>query len=306
MIVVCAFSHTPTFLGDNKPGPYSNAELATIWMDWVAELGGVSNHHLMLLGPHGFELPPSVKAWGSYDFNADRRNVVGWPQGPNSMFEQVGWLLALRKNKDPWLWCEPDAIPLRPTWVTEIEREYREARKPFMGSVIEAGTSFPKHMNGNGVYPANFFGLAPRLMDPKAGQIAFDIRAASQIIPQCHSTSLIYSLYRAWRMESLAQFRQQVPEDVCLFHSDKYGRVIELLRAKRNGVLVEPDPFKPVELADHPISTLMTVDHLCALIRDHVTTESDRQRLWAFLREGKYNVVGFGRKAAQPLAAAVS
>lgn len=308
MIVVSAFSHSPALLGDNTPGPYSNAELAVLWLDWCAELGGLANHHLMMLGPYGFELPASVKAWGSYEFNIDRRNVNGWPQGPNSMFEQIAWLLALRKNKAPWLWCEPDCVPLRPSWLTEIEREYAEAGKPFMGAIQEAGPNYPKHMNGNGVYPANFHALAPRLMDFKALGVAFDIRAAAQIVPLCHATSLIQSMYRAWRMESYAQFRQHVAEGVCLFHSDKYGRVIELMRAKRDGKLQEPDPFVPVQLADNEartISTLVTVEHICRLIQDHVITERDRQRLMAFLRDGKYNIVNFGKQQQPELAKAV-
>lgn len=311
MLVVSAFSYAPTFQGDGTPAPHSNAELAVMWLDWCAELGAVDAHRLVLLGPYGFELPASVKAWSSYEYIADRRNVVGWPQGPNAMLEQAGWHLALHKNKDPWLWCEPDCIPLRPSWLSEIEREYYDvalaAGKPFMGFIVESGPHYPKHMTGNGVYPHNFHALAPRLMDRKVPGVAFDIKAAAQIVPLAYHSPLFCHQYRCGRVPSFAQFRAIVPEGACLFHSDKYGRTIELLRAKRDGKLAEVDPFVPVET--HPvekISTTVTLESICTLVRDHITSEGDRQRFMNFLREGKYNMPNFGKKRAAeeaPLAA---
>jgi hypothetical protein len=312
MLVVSAFSYAPTFLGDNTPGPLSNADLEMLWLDWCADLGGLEGHKLLLVGPHGFELPASVRAWGSYEYLVDRRNVTGWPQGPNSMFEQVGWHLALHKHTGPWLWCEPDCIPLRTGWAAELEHEYKAnalpAKKPFMGVIVKGGNAYPDHMNGNGVYPANFHALAPRLIDPRTSRIAFDIRAAAQTVPKTYHTQLICNHYRCGPIQTIAQFRSIVPEGACLFHSDKYGRVIGLLKAQRNGTLKEADPFVPVELgAGGPVSTLVTVDSICGMIRDHVKSERDRQRLMNFLRKGNYHMINWGKgRAAEPAAVAAT
>jgi hypothetical protein len=312
MLVVSAFSYSPTFLGDGTPGPYSNADLALMWLDWCADLGGLENHKLLLVGPFGFELPASIRAWGSCDFLPDRRNVTGWPQGPNSMLEQAGWHLALHKHTGPWLWCEPDCIPLRSGWLDEVEREYQThalpAKKPFMGFIVKGGGSYPEHMAGNAVYPSNFHALAPRLIDPRAARLAFDIRAAAQTVPKCYHTQLFCHHYRCGPIQTIAQFRSIVPEGACMFHSDKYGRLIALLKAQRNGTLKEEDPFVPVELgsAHGPISTLVTVDSICGLIRDHITTERDRQRLMSFLRKGNYQLINWGKGRAEPAEAAVT
>jgi hypothetical protein len=310
MQVVLAFTHAPTLQADNSPGPYSNAELAVLWLDWCAELGDLSEHKLLLIGPYGFELPQSVRSWGSFEYVVDRRNVVGWPAGPNSMFEQAGWHLALRKNDQPFFWCEPDCVPVRSGWLAEIEHEYRNvalpARKPFMGVLVKGTGSYPEHMNGNGVYPANFYALAPRLMERKLPQIAFDIRGAAQVVPRCHHTTLISHQYRRGAIQSLEDYRATVPEGAALYHSDKYARVIAIMRAKRDGKLA--DPLEPVQVAaDGKVSTLVTLDSICGLIRDHVKTDSQRQRLMRFLRENNYHIVNFGshafQKKKEPLAA---
>lgn len=44
-----------------------------------------------------------------------------WPIGPNWMWENAAkWVEA--QHPTPWLWLEPDAVPLRDGWVKELEQ----------------------------------------------------------------------------------------------------------------------------------------------------------------------------------------
>jgi hypothetical protein len=101
-----------------------------------------------------------------------------------------------------------------------------------------------------------------------------------------------------YTVQSLEDYRATVPEGAALYHSDKYARVIAIMRAKRDGKLA--DPLEPVQVAaDGKVSTLVTLDSICGLIRDHVKTDSQRQRLMRFLRENNYHIVNFGSHAFQ-------
>jgi hypothetical protein len=139
-------------------------------------------------------------------------------------FESVAWL-ASATLKRPFLWMEPDAIPLKPTWVDDIENAYNEARKPFMGSLVEIAGVMPNgvnHMSGVGVYHWDLHRLAPSIFNNE--KTAWDIASASNVINQMHDTKLIQH-----DLVPTAKWRRDVvtPDLVnplaVIYHPDKLG-----------------------------------------------------------------------------------
>lgn len=129
----------------------------------------------------------------------------------------------------PTLWCETDAIPMRATWVAEIEKEYRDAGQPFMGDFHPLG-AIP-HMSGNAVYPPNWRQLAPSiaaLPNPKPQQ-GWDTLCVKETLPQSHHS---YRIQQVW-IEPPPRFTEQnagmIHRETALFHRSKDGTLIDLL-----------------------------------------------------------------------------
>lgn len=116
--------------------------------------------------------------------------------GPNSLFRQATWHFYLLKTKAPWLWLEPDCWPLSERWFYELEQEYFDAAKPFMG--VKMGTpSGQYYMNGVGVYPWNAVQYAPLLVQSSCWtnhpdmEVGFDIAGGADVLQKAHITRKI-------------------------------------------------------------------------------------------------------------------
>lgn len=160
----------------------------------------------------------------------------------------------MANQRVPWLFLEPDCCPLKAGWLDAIEAEYKTAGKPFMGARVEVN-EVPLHMSGNGVYPADMFQHGGNALI--AGDIAWDVAAASQIVPQAHFTKLIL---HNWKHEPFAN-QSEVDNllsnnsEAQLFHSDKTPSLIERLRERKNNlpVPVQAEPTETVEIANGTI-----------------------------------------------------
>jgi hypothetical protein len=139
-------------------------------------------------------------------------------------FESVAWL-ASSTLKQPFLWMEPDAIPLKASWVDDIENAYNAARRPFMGAFVEIAGIMPNgvnHMSGVGVYHWDLHRLAPSIFNNE--KTAWDIASASNVINQMHDTKLIQ---HDW--VPTAKWRRDVVTKDCviplavIYHPDKLG-----------------------------------------------------------------------------------
>jgi len=146
-----------------------------------------------------------------------------WPMAPNSMF-RVGCKFVAQTYRQPFLWLEPDAVPLKPSWLDDLSGEYQACGKSFMGAVWDR----PKrHMNGNGIYPAGFVYNGP-------DGVAFDVWMAERYLGDTFNTSLIHHEWgdiktnRPWTFpdrESLLRIHQ----DAVLFHRCKDGSLLDRL-----------------------------------------------------------------------------
>ena len=81
--------------------------------------------------------------------------VTGWPDGPNAMFRFAATYIS-QDWPQPFLWMEPDCVPMRATWLHEIDYIYSKMPGMFMGDIYGDESDPSKFfMSGVAVYPAD-------------------------------------------------------------------------------------------------------------------------------------------------------
>lgn len=225
------------------------ARLAT----WIAELGPYPVHEILLLPDKlcaDFTLPDMGFA------KVHRQVVVGdgwqqWPMSPNKAWRTTAKHIEFTMPQ-PWLWIEADIVPLRAGWLDAIAAEYATCGKPFMGDLVhvENVPGFVDHCSGVAVYPARMTQHAGEAL--LAHEVAWDVAAAAQIVPKMHKTLLIQhgakrfaegKTYLDWKnpkFESIEQVRAEIRAEAVVFHANKDGSLIELLRNDKFVTAVAP------------------------------------------------------------------
>jgi FkbM family methyltransferase len=242
MIVIYPFSP-----GDQEQA-LKNAE-------WIRELGGVEQHDIFVLADPRCDNDLTnrvVEAFkGTFKvthLRIAKSAVDGWPQGANYMFSYACTLIQFEKTWPYFLWLEPDAIPIVKGWLDELDIEHRCSGKKFMGERVDLGTArpdVPVHMSGVGIYPNPIYLYAGEAY--RAHDVAWDIAAKDQIIPQAHWTKKIQHY---WKHGTFTHDMEVRPETV-IFHSSKDGSLIDVLRRKaapvlnKNSVETEPTSGSP-------------------------------------------------------------
>jgi hypothetical protein len=204
----------PTHLGD--------ADNAERLLRWIAELGNVSEHSLLIAADS--EIPQErVKAMLDLvrsDFYSVRAMIVrtgvkGWPLAANLSFRAVARQVS-EFYRLPYCWLEPDAVPLRATWLDDLADAYAHSPRPFMGAIIDNENPTeglpPRYVSAIGVWPqdtyarledlwkdARFNGpVKPSKLGVAQWQNsvrAFDMIAADFLVPRTHHTSLVQSFW---------------------------------------------------------------------------------------------------------------
>lgn len=165
-------------------------------------------------------------------------NIRGWPSGPNYAF-----LTAIRyikeSSQEPFLFMEPDAVPLKVGWLSAIDKEYRKSPKPFMGSINSKDSLC--HFSGVGVYPCNAYDYwKEHLPNCKA----FDMINQKEIVPLVQPTKLIYNFWGKKNLPPVFKENRekhdpenimtlsQIPKEAVLFHRVKCLSLHRLLKEK--------------------------------------------------------------------------
>lgn len=130
-----------------------------------------------------------------------RRELVGWPEGPNGMAYDLFEQMKKWTDDDRWshhdgvLLLEPDCVPLRRGWLLELMAVWHGARK--MGAVV-MGSWAPSggkqgHINGNMIVDPH---LDLTVLVAKATpQLAWDVEFAPLYCTNWHVTNLILNLF---------------------------------------------------------------------------------------------------------------
>lgn len=227
------------------------------WLNWCAELGGVTKHRLFIMAGGDSGNPPDGPwraAWASVDYVADSYRIQSdWSasnsmqrdaSGPNSAFRQFAWHFHMSKL-GPWTFMEPDCTPLVPEWADRWEAEYLRGGKPFMGGFVNFlnGSKVQDHMTGIAVYPESTAVFAS-LMVPKRFvlenrplELAFDVAGAPETLRAAHITTLIEHVFRGPLFPE-AKDLERISVDAVMWHTDKDGSLVDRLREKRNGTAV--------------------------------------------------------------------
>jgi FkbM family methyltransferase len=208
---------------------------------WFNELGGCQGHEVVccydprcsrdVVEAIGLEL---LKAFTKVWRLPAQSPMDGWPQGANYLFRFTATWLADLSQYPCFLWLEPDAIPISPGWMDALEAEYKRGAKPFMGERVDLGEARPDvpiHMSGIGIYQNPIYLLAGEAY--RAHDVAWDIAAKDQIIPNCHFTTLIQHY---WKHGTFTHAMEVRPETV-IFHSSKDGSLIDVLRRQQKAAL---------------------------------------------------------------------
>jgi hypothetical protein len=215
------------------------------WANHVQKLGGVKAHHIILLPAHGASYEKIKQtlssAFGKVEVLPCHHTERGWPISCNMAFEQAAWH-SYNVTKQPFLWMEPDAVPLDPSWLDAIEAEYQKCEKPFMGDFVKIAGVMPNgvdHMSGIAVYHWNMPRLSPSIFRNES--VAWDIMSAREVVHQMHKTSLIQ---HDWIPE--AKWRRDVVDSSCVkpgalvYHPDKKGVLFSDSESSPNGVQGDP------------------------------------------------------------------
>ena len=165
-----------------------------------------------------------------------------WPIGANWMWEIAAkWIEA--QNPSPWLWLEPDAVPMREGWLKELEVAVAASGKPFLGQIIKPKQpGLPEKMlSGVAVYPAKLpNAIWVRLLQTKR-KVAWDVACAGTIVPLTEASSLIWNFHNREMPPTFVRKRHSshpvnaieigiIPKQAVLAHTCKDGSLISLLR----------------------------------------------------------------------------
>lgn len=155
----------------------------------------------------------------------------GYAAAANSMFRGALECVEDLFPGRPMLWCEADTTPMHERWFQEIEKEYNECGKPFLGDWHLDG-AIP-HLTGNAVYPADWRVQAPSLalLPQPAPHQGWDSLCAPETLPKSARSKRIQQL---WIIDPTfsyteADVNEKIRPETALFHRCKDGSVIDVL-----------------------------------------------------------------------------
>lgn len=208
-------------------------------LSWTLTLDSyLRNHTLVLLGStlsdkaKQDQLAAQAKSTFGYVASIRQRTPEErpWPISPNAMF-RVATNFVAQTYRKPFLWLEPDAIPLKPGWLNTLEMEYSRCGKDFMGAIWGPNANTNRHMNGNGIYPAGFVYDGP-------DTIPFDVWLGERVINRVYSTPLIHHEWgniqtnTPWQFPD-AESLKRIRKEAVVFHRCKDGALITRLQESK-------------------------------------------------------------------------
>lgn len=226
--------------------PFHKGEIDAVrrLLEWMHNLDPVLRHDLKLFGSSlvdndtVLELAAPMKGHcNSITCHRITCTIEGkWPQSPNQMFCTVAKQMSMLHL--PWLWLEPDAVPLCPQWLDILEAEYRKQGKPFMGGL---SVSPKPHLSGIAIYPPDVKRYNPAMT--VATTLPFDYCNPQATMKQAHVTPLIQHVWSVVNGHTVPTFLEAsdlsiIKPEAVLFHRCKDGTLIDRL-SERIGC-VEP------------------------------------------------------------------
>ncbi len=251
--------------------PYcqSDHQAAKRLLEWIKELDPHQYHHLLLVADDSvpIEIKRELDALGKSIFASCESITPKVPAAISHNYHPAAAMMfhqAMSHIKScyrwPWLWCEPDCVPLKSGWLDALAEGYATCPKRYMGALAtfkQEGVP-PTVMFATAVYPPLAFDDLKLFCD---GKQAFDMAFSGFVVPRAQNTTLIQHVFGAPndppRFKDLKDTADgpnvgtlaSIKDDAVLFHRNKDGSLIELLR-KQTGCTemttcppVEPNPY---------------------------------------------------------------
>jgi len=265
--------------------PYHNGdyELALNLVKWMAELSpNYRPHSILCVADNAvpMEKVQELQSITKLLFNYAKTMLVPVPQPtpekmvwkPNEMF-LAGARQVKAHYRLPFLWLEPDCVPLTPTWLDDLAEEYSECPTQYMGAIIhqEGQEGLPSdHLTGCSIYPNNAIDLIGKIDSIKNGSQAWDIGCAAQVVPRAMNTK---SIHHYWGLKDMppvfVEARKAddpknfvtlsfIQPEAVLFHRCKDGSLMTVLRKKWRPE-AEKVVAEPVEEEELPTGSLNVV-----------------------------------------------
>lgn len=233
---------------------YENDIGATIrLLEWMEDLGGCQKHDLVIVADAAtnwpqvdFALKVGGRIFKTTHLVTNKKSVIGWIEGPKSLVLELFQYMS--QVDQATLLMDSDAIPLVPGWLDQIEMEYRQSGKPYMGHVFNCDQpGLPARlMSPIAVYPPDAIELKSAIEQGHH----WDVSMTEIVVPKCHETKLIHHLFGEFlRPPTFAEkgipgtdvFEpSNIPTGAVVFHRNKDGTLINLLRQRMS---IQPRPF---------------------------------------------------------------
>jgi hypothetical protein len=233
-------------------------------LKWIASLGGCPGHACLLfpdsLVPKEEQKAVRELAKPSFSYTGSIPIVV--PEkgfAPNHMFMMAAQQIMF-SYKLPFLWLEPDCVPLKSGWLSRLSEEYAGSPKKLLGNLIEATQpGLPAvHLAGVAIYPPDIFPLYDSFASIKSANVAWDMEAASAAVPRAKNSEFMAHFWGkrdlpptfvaekfagATYSENTLPLSFIKPEAV-LWHRCKDSSLIDLLKKNMPNPVYLPEPKK--------------------------------------------------------------
>lgn len=230
--------------------PYhlNDIESARRLLVWISELGGCPGHSCLLIADAGVpkDQRKSLGELAAKCFSNSGTIPVTIPEtgyAPNHMF-MLGAQQVMFSYKLPFLWLEPDAVPLCAGWLNKLSEEYDGSPKKYLGPLVEADQpGLPAiHLTGVAIYPTDAFTLFDTFASLKSANVAWDMETAVAIVPRAKNSRFMQHLWGTRELPPTfvkektagqpvnALTLDFIKPEAVLFHRNKDGSLINLLR----------------------------------------------------------------------------
>lgn len=213
-----------------------DAPTAEALLDWIYALNGKQRvGHLLLACPDDVHAEMRTKVSISAEMAFEHVNQIVLPAlvGPHNKIERINALFRdtaahiQAHCQWPFLWLEPDAAPVKSQWIRDLSIAYDMQPMRYMGTILKpAKESEDRLLSRVAIYPRN---ASSDLANAFGGPIPFNLVAGSKIVQSAAKTNLLQ--HGSWKTGDGAD---KLTNDAVVFHSDKTGRLIPLLRAQNS------------------------------------------------------------------------
>lgn len=227
--------------------------LALKLLQWIVTLDGQLRRHCLLIcspaTPQAVvtsvtNLAAKAFRWTRLIHPVNPPVDESWPRGANWLFT-AAIRYVQRSLHMPFLWLEPDSVPMREGWLERLESEYENTDKLFMGAPIDLQGN-QRGIAGVAVYPKDTLDLIGSwLSNPN---VPFDVAAGRIIWPMAHVTPLIYHWWGS--KEKPPTFREYhspknpdntllvdlLPSETVLYHRVKDFSLLDILERRLSTV----------------------------------------------------------------------